>query len=191
MINETEEQSRREHLDELIKDFKRKQTITDVGIFLLDYPAYRMPPRLANILSDWLEKTSDRKLTYTGPGQPKTDLTDYFPLIDQMRATGMSVEGICGLIATHPELNFKRTAETLRKRYDEHRTKLSRLIDDRVYGPARFKGPEGLDYSQVEKAYERFGIPPGAPHLDRSIQRMVENFGYAKVLTAIEDAKPK
>jgi len=65
------------------------------------------------------------------------------------------------------------------------------LIDDTAYGPARVKGREGIDYTQVEKAFERFGIPPGPPHLDRSIERMVENFGYSKVLKAVENAKTK
>lgn len=190
MVNKTEEQSRQDYLDQLVNDFTREQTIQDIGIFLLDYPAYRMPPRLAKILSDWLEKTSDRKLIYAGPGHPKTDLADYFPLIDQMRATGMSVEDICDFIAVHSELKMIRSAETLRKRYNDHRTKMSRLIDDLSYGPARQKGSEGFDYSQVEKAFERFGIHPHAPYLDRSIEKMVKTFGYAKVLQTVQNAKP-
>jgi hypothetical protein len=152
MVNEVEQQSREEYLDELIKDFKRKQTIQDVGLFLVHYYAYRLPNRLANILSEWLEKTSGRTVAHSGPGHPKTDLTDYFPLIDGMRVTGMSVYAICHMIVDKLALPGVNPAKTLQKRYGQHRTPESRFIDDLTFGPARMRSGEGVDYSYLEKA---------------------------------------
>ena len=35
---------------------EREQTIQDVGLFLVNFPSYRLPNRLADVLSQWLEK---------------------------------------------------------------------------------------------------------------------------------------
>ena len=183
MVNEIEEQSRQDHLDKLVKDFKREQTIQDVGLFLVHYPAYRLPNRLADVLSKWLEKTSDRKLAYSHKGHPKTELTDYFPLIDGMRVTEMSVYAICHMIVDTLELHDV-DPDTLQKRYGEHRTRDSRFVDDLAFGPARMKKGTELDFSQLEKAAQRMGVGHIDTSLERRLKVLVDRFGLAKVQRA-------
>jgi len=188
MVNEIEKQSRREYLDQLIKDFKREQTIQDVGLFLVNFPAYRLSNRLADILSRWLEKTSDRKLAYSHEGRPKSVLTDYFPLIDGMRVTGMSVYAACHMIVDKLELHDVNP-DTLQKRYGEHTTPESRFIDDLAFGPARLREGTGVDFSQLEKAAQRLGIDHIDASLDRRLEKLVDRFGLADVQRAAADYK--
>lgn len=186
MVNEIEEQSRRDYLDQLIEDFKREQTIQDVGLFLVNFPAYRLPNRLADVLSQWLEKTSDRKLAYSHKGHPKTELTDYFPLIDGMRVTGMSVYAACHMIVDKLELH-DINPDTLQKRYGKHRTPESRFVDDLTFGPARIRESTGMDYSQLEKAAKRIGVDHIDASLDRQLEKLVEKFGLEEVKRSAAD----
>lgn len=190
MVNKIEKQSRQEYLDQLIEDFKREQTIQDVGLFLVNFPAYRLPNRLADVLSQWLKKTSDRKLAYSKKGRPKTELTDYFPLIDGMRVTGMSVYAACHLIIDKLEL-YDVNPDTLQKRYGEHRTPDSRFVDDLVFGPARIRKSTGVDFSQLEKAAQRLGVDHIDASLNRQLERLVDRFGLVEVQRAAADYRAR
>ena len=185
-VRQVEEESQREYLDELIKDFIRKQTIQDVGLFLVNYSAFRLPDRLADVLSEWLEKTSDRTVAYSHPGHPKSELSDYFPLIDGMRVTGMSAYKACHLIVDKLELHDVNP-NTLNKRYGQHRTPESRFIDDLSVGPARPKNPGGIDYTQLEKATFRAGFGRVDTSVDKRINKLIEKFGLQEVKRAIND----
>ena len=184
--DEVEKHSQEEYLDKLIKEFEREQTIQDVGLFLVDYPSYRLPHRLAEVLSLWLKKTTGRELAYVNPGHPVTELTDYFPLIDGMRVTGLSVYKACHLIAEKLE-RHEINPETLQKRYGEHRTPESRLIDDFAFGPARIDKPTGKDYSQIEKAFERMGLGPIDTSLEKRLGKLVDEFGLPEVTHALKN----
>lgn len=54
MVNETEELSQRQHLDELIKDFERDQTIQDVGTWLIHDTLDPLPPSIHLLLGRYL-----------------------------------------------------------------------------------------------------------------------------------------
>ena len=57
MADEIENQSRRrrQHLEKLIKDFERDQTIQDVGTWLLKDSSDPLPPKHVAVLRKWLE----------------------------------------------------------------------------------------------------------------------------------------
>lgn len=183
--DEIEQEARAEKLDELLDDYRRKPTIQDVGHFLIEYPAYRLPPRLANVLSDWLERTSDYTIKQSHPGRPKTELSDYFPLIDAMRVTEMSVYAICHKIVEKLELHDV-DPNSLQKKYGEHRTKLSRLIDDISFGPARIGLRRPLDYTALEKAVDPLGLGPLDLSLERKISKLADKFGIEELKRAID-----
>ncbi len=181
MVNKQEEEVQERDLDRLIEEFKRVKTIQDVGLFLRDFPTNRLPPNLIEVLSNWLKETSDSTIVQSHAGHPKTELMKFFPLIDAMREHGMSTHKASHLIAEKLE-TYAINPNTLRKRYNDHRSDLSRKMDALSASAAQLVEHGKIDYSKIEK---EFG--PIDMSVEKQVEQLVKMFGRKAVQTALID----
>jgi len=72
MTDEIEEQSQRQYLRKLIKDFKRDQTIQDVGTWFLNDSLDPLPPKHVAVLREWLETHNELTIKQSRRGCPSS-----------------------------------------------------------------------------------------------------------------------
>jgi hypothetical protein len=138
MTDEIEEQSRREHLVKLIKDFERDQTIQDVGSWLVNDSLDPLPPKHVAVLREWLETHNELTIKQNRRGNPHSDIRNAFIYITRMhRDTGMSIEAACNLVAKTLKLNTDPA--NLRRMYDRARTPETRMLNEVVTATGVFR----------------------------------------------------
>ena len=116
-----EEQSRRDHLEQLIADFERRQTIQDVGTWLIHTPLDPLPPKHIEVLREWLEENNELTIKQSRRGNPHSYIRNAFVYVSCLsRDTGMSVEAACKLVLER--LNLKTSLATFRRQYDRAQT---------------------------------------------------------------------
>ncbi len=153
MTDEIEEQSRRQHLEKLIKDFERRQTIQDVGAWLVNDPLDPLPPKHVAVLREWLETHNELTIKQNRRGNPHGKVRNAFIYITRMnRDTGMSIEAACILVAK--ELKLETDPADLRRMYDRARTPEARFINDLVKATGAFSKTD-TPRSNVKKAGQR------------------------------------
>ena len=153
MANEIEEQSRKDHLKKLIKDFERIQTIQDVGSWLANDSLDPLPPKHVAVLREWLESHNELTIKQNRRGNPHSDIRNAFIFITRMhRDTGMSVEAACKLVAE--ELKLKTDPANLRRAYDRARTPDTRYLNEVVKATGAF-GDLKTASPKVQKAVLR------------------------------------
>ena len=153
MVKEIEDQSRRQHLKKLIKDFGRKQTIQDVEKWLIDDSLDPLLPKHVAVLREWLGTHNELTIKQSRRGNPHSDIRNAFIYITRMhRDTGMSIEAACKLVAE--ELKLETDPANLRRMYDRARTPESRYLSEVVKATGAFSNGEA-PRSKVLKAKRR------------------------------------
>ncbi len=151
-IRQVEEESQRDYLDGLIKDFEREQTIQDVGTWLLNDTLDPLPPKHIKVLTDWL-KTHNSMTIKKVRGRFPADTQNAFPYITRLhRDTGMTIRAACKLVAE--ELKLKTDPTDLRRAYDRARTPETRYLNDIVKATGAFSKTE-TPRSDIQKAGRR------------------------------------
>ncbi len=153
MTDEIEEQSRRQHLEKLIKDFERRQTIQDVGSWLVNDPLDPLPPKHVAVLREWLETHNELTIKQSRRGNPHSEVRNAFLYITRLhRDTGMSIEAACKLVTE--ELDLETDPPDLRRMYDRSRTPETRFLSKFVKATGAF-GDIDTAFSKVQKAGQR------------------------------------
>jgi hypothetical protein len=153
-IRQLEEESRHQHLEELLDDFQREPTIQDVAFWLLEFPMEPIPPRLVKALSTWLNEHNDLTIKQSRQGRPHSEIRDVFPLISRMhRDTGMSIKAACELIVDR--LKLETDPSILRGQFDKARTPHQRFHDDSMIIIDEIS-KRGTPHTAMQKAQLRF-----------------------------------
>jgi len=153
MVDEIVNQSRREHLEKLIKDFERDQTIQDVGTWLLNDSLDPLPPKHVAVLREWLETHNELTIKQNRRGNRHAETRNAFPYITRLhRDTGMTVRAACKLVCE--ELDLEIDPADLRRMYDRSRTPETRFLNDVVKAMGAFSKTD-TPFSDVEKAGQR------------------------------------
>jgi len=128
-LADVEEQSQKDHLEELIKEFERVQTVQDVGAWLIDNLPDPLPPKHIDVLKTWLETHNNLTIKQNRRGNPHSDLRNAFIYITRMhRDTGMSISAACELVVERLEIDSNPTH--VRRAYDRAMTAETRLLND-------------------------------------------------------------
>ena len=154
MVDEIVNQSRREHLEKLIKDFERKQTIQDVGAWLVDNSLDPLPPKHVQVLMEWLQTHNHLTIKHDGPGTWPSTIRNAFYYITRLhRDTEMPVAAACNLV--NEKLKLGKDVSNLIREYDRARTPETRLLSATIKatGTIRTGGP---DIPEVKNALRRF-----------------------------------
>lgn len=147
------EEGQLEHLDGLIKNFEREQTIQDVGAWLINDTRDPLPPKHIKVLTEWL-KTHNSMTIKKVRGRFPADTQNAFPYITRMhRDTGLSIEAACNLVAE--KLRLEIDPADLRRMYDRARTPETRLLNEIVAATGAFN-KSSTPKSKVVKSYRRF-----------------------------------
>ena len=154
MVHEIENQSRREYLEKLIKEFERDQTIHDVGKWLLKDSLDPLPPKHVAVLREWLETHNKLTIKQNRRGNPHGKVRNAFIYVTRMhRDTGMSIEAACNLV--FEKLDLPIDSANFRRMYDRARTPETRLLNAVVAATGAFsKG--STPKSKVTKSLHRF-----------------------------------
>ena len=149
-----EGQTRVQYLERLLEEYHRKQTIQDVGFWLIEYPLEPLTPRLIGVLRLWLKEHNALTIKQNRRGSPHSGTRDVFPLITRMhRETGMSIEAACLMIVER--LNPEIDPANLRRAYDRARTPHGKLLDAFIKAGGAL-GRNGSPTSDVQKAAMKF-----------------------------------
>lgn len=172
MTNESEEQSRKQHLKKLIKDFERDQMIQDVGTWLVNDSLDPLPPKHVAVLREWLETHNELTIKQNRRGNPHSDTRNAFPYITRMhRDTGMSIEAACSLVAK--ELKLEIDLADLRRMYDRARTPETRYLSEVVKATGAFSNKEA-PLSKVQKAGQRMRKAKAAQKRTKNRQKRTQ-----------------
>ena len=152
--DDIEQKSRNEHLEQLIKDFEREQTIQDVGSWLINDTLDPLPPKHIEVLCKWLETQNGLTIKQNRRGNSHSDTRNAFHYITRMhRDTGMSIEAACNLVAE--QLSLEIDIADFRRMYDRARTPETRLLNDAVSTTGAFSNVK-TPKPKVTKSLHRF-----------------------------------